>query len=274
MKIKYDADKLWQHISDFYEISGIPITISGANREEIISQKVKRQEFCQLLQLQDRCKCISSDDEILTKCNNTGEPAMHICHAGLLDAALPIVVENEVVGYITMGQVRASEDFSSVKNRLPENLRPQLETLWHKLPLCSISKMESAVRIANTIVTKIVKENMIEIATEEFSILISKYIEDNLTGDLSVEKLCQQFNVSKNRLYECFHLCFNQTVNEYIINARIKKASALLLEGKLSVEEISRKSGFSEVSYFYKVFKKETGQTPKRYCRTAKVENM
>ena len=274
MKIKYNADKLWQHISDFYEISGIAITISGANREEIIAQKVKRQEFCKLLQQQDRCKCIDSDNEILTKCHKTGEPAMHICHAGLLDATLPIIVENEVVGYITMGQVRASEDFSSVENRLPENLRPQLKELWKELPLCSVSKMESAVRIANAIVTKIVKENMIEITTEEFSILVSKYIEENLTGDLSVEKLCQQFNVSKNRLYECFHLCFNQTVNEYIINVRIKKAISLLLEGKLSVEEIANESGFSEVSYFYKVFKKETGLTPKRYCQSIKVQNI
>lgn len=268
MKIKYDADKLWQYINDFYKISGISITITGANRERIINPVAKTQEFCLLLQKNNACGCLNSDDKIISKCLKTGKPTMHICHAGLLDAALPIIVEDEVVGYITMGQVRISEDFSSVKDRLPKELHPQLELLWRKLPICSVSKMESAVRIANALITKIITENMIEITTEEFSILVSKYIEENLTDDLSIEKLCHHFNVSKNRLYECFHLCFNQTINGYITGKRIEKSVSLLMDEKLSIEEVAKESGFSDVSYFYKVFKKETGQTPKSYRLT------
>lgn len=265
MKIKYDADKLWQLISDFYEISGISITIVGKNRERVTNQVVKRQEFCCLLQEKYTGLCANSDTEIITRCNKTGTPAMHICHAGLLDATLPIIVEDEIVGYITMGQVRTNEDFSSIASKLPRELLGELEPLWEKLPLCTPLQMESAIRIVNAIITKIVKENMIEITTEELSILASKYIEENIAGDLSVEKLCRYFNVSKNRLYECFHLCFNMTVNNYIIKTRLKKAVMLLKNNELSIDEIAKQTGFSEASYFYKVFKKEMGETVKSY---------
>ncbi|MBQ4145317.1 MAG: helix-turn-helix transcriptional regulator, partial [Clostridia bacterium] len=74
--------------------------------------------------------------------------------------------------------------------------------------------------------------------------------------------------VSNNRLYECFHLCFNQTINGYITGKRIEKSVSLLMDEKLSIEEVAKESGFSDVSYFYKVFKKETGQTPKSYRLT------
>ena len=190
---------------------------------------------------------------------------MRLCHAGLLDATLPIIAEDEIVGYISMGQVRTCEDFSSIASKLPPELIPQLEECWNNLPLCNIQKMESTVRIVNAIITKIVKENMIEITTEELSILASKYIDAHLTEDLSVEKLCRYFNISKNRLYECFHLCFNSTVNEYIIKKKIQKSIELLSNDALSADDIAKESGFSDASYFYKVFKKETGETPKSY---------
>lgn len=268
MKIKYDAEKLFQLISDFYRISGISITIIGKKRERVTHYIVDRQEFCCRLQENYSCLCKNSDTQIIEECNKTRKPAMHVCHAGLLDATLPIIVEDEVVGYITMGQVRKCTDYASIEKRIPQELRAELKEHFYKLPLCSEDQLESAIRIVNAIITKIVKENMIEITTEELSILAEKYIEENLAEDLSVEKLCRHLNISKNRLYECFHLCFNSTVNEYIVKKRVEKAIDLLENSELSIDEVAKETGFSDSSYFYRVFKKETGKTPKNFKKT------
>jgi len=262
MKIKYDADNLYQLISDFYKISGISIAILSKDRKRVTNHVVKRQEFCCALQKEHSHLCRECDTKIITQCKNTRKPAMHMCHAGLLDAALPIIVEDEIVGFITMGQVRKSADFDSVKKKVPISLIPELEKYYNNLALLSEEQMESAIRIVNAVITQIVKENMIEITTEELSILADKYIDENLSEDLSVEKLCRKLNVSKNRLYECFHLCFNSTINEYIVKKRIRKAIELLANDNISIDDVAKEAGFSESSYFYKVFRKETGYTP------------
>jgi YesN/AraC family two-component response regulator len=50
--------------------------------------------------------------------------------------------------------------------------------------------------------------------------------------------------------------------SEYINNIRISVALSLLLETNLLVSEIAEKSGFSDVYYFSKVFKKNIGVSP------------
>jgi len=53
--------------------------------------------------------------------------------------------------------------------------------------------------------------------------------------------------------------------NEYIQTERVKRARWLILNHDMSMEEISRQVGFSELSYFCKIFKKVVGQTPLQY---------
>jgi YesN/AraC family two-component response regulator len=51
--------------------------------------------------------------------------------------------------------------------------------------------------------------------------------------------------------------------SEYLIEARIRKATELLEQTRLPVEEIAERIGIDNVSYFYKFYKRETGRTPR-----------
>ena len=54
------------------------------------------------------------------------------------------------------------------------------------------------------------------------------------------------------------------TFNDFLNAVRITHARSLL-EGGCSVEKTAEKCGFSDPSYFSKVFKKFVGTTPKSY---------
>jgi len=54
-------------------------------------------------------------------------------------------------------------------------------------------------------------------------------------------------------------------INEYIKQLRINKAKELLETTDYKTNEISDMSGFTNVSNFYLVFKKEVGLTPSSY---------
>jgi AraC-like DNA-binding protein len=46
---------------------------------------------------------------------------------------------------------------------------------------------------------------------------------------------------------------------------RIEKSKKLLTENSISISAIALQCGFKDQSYFTKVFKKETGTSPKKY---------
>jgi YesN/AraC family two-component response regulator len=50
--------------------------------------------------------------------------------------------------------------------------------------------------------------------------------------------------------------------SEYLIKARVNKATEYLKFTKLSIEEIADLTGFKNVSYFYKTYKKIEKLTP------------
>lgn len=270
MNIKYDIDKLNQIILDFYKITGIALTITDTNFH-LIAQLVQTQyDFCKTIIKYNPHLCKESDQIILKKCSETQCAVFHTCFAGLLDAALPIIIKNEVAGYVVLGQIRNCSDFSDLSHHLPEQLLPELKEHFEYLPQYTEDQMESILRIAGAVVAKIMEEKMIVVDAEELSSMIAEYIDENLESNLSIDKLCHYFNISKNKLYNSFHTYFGTTVNEYIISKKVEKAKTLLENTALPIDAIAEKSGFSEPTYFYKVFKSYTSTTPIKYRKLQK----
>lgn len=93
---------------------------------------------------------------------------------------------------------------------------------------------------------------------------INKYYHTNLTlGE--VADIC---NLSQFHFSRIFKQQYGVNFIEYITNLRIYKAKQLLLESGVTIDEISEKVGYKEVSYFSKTFKKITGISPSEYRKT------
>lgn len=91
-------------------------------------------------------------------------------------------------------------------------------------------------------------------------------VEDNLGNDqFTVEDIAQQLNISKMQLYRKVKQLLNINVNDYILEARIRKGRYLLVNSKFSIAEIAYACGFSSPAYFSTVFKSRAGQTPKAF---------
>ena len=68
--------------------------------------------------------------------------------------------------------------------------------------------------------------------------------------------------VTSRRFGELFRHAFATTPNRYLITRRIERAKELLAAEGVSVTEVAELCGFSDVYYFSKVFKRETGMAP------------
>lgn len=96
---------------------------------------------------------------------------------------------------------------------------------------------------------------------------ILEYIEKNYMENLTMESLADEFN------YNYYYLSsyFNQQVKEgfsgYLNKVRIRKACEILNNKDIPVADVSSMVGYSEHSYFCRVFKKMTGITPSAWRR-------
>ncbi len=91
------------------------------------------------------------------------------------------------------------------------------------------------------------------------------YIEKNYMDDVNLAEIANQVHLSPTYFSRFFKLHSGETLTDYIVKKRIEKAIEMLIEGKTKVYEVSQKVGYRDSKYFYKIFKKYTGYTPKEY---------
>lgn len=102
--------------------------------------------------------------------------------------------------------------------------------------------------------------------------VVAKGLLDNYPDkNLDLEELAEQCGVSKSHLCRVFKKATGQTTSQYLNHVRIDRACKMLAETSVSIEEIALTAGFSNPSYFFRVFKKETGKLPLEWRKTHSV---
>jgi len=106
----------------------------------------------------------------------------------------------------------------------------------------------------------------------EFMKKINSIIEENLDNtDFSVALVSKTMCISTSTLYRKIKALTLVSLNEYIKKYRIRKAAALLGEGRLTINETAFKVGFGSADYFRDCFKEEYGISPSEYIKRIKT---
>lgn len=92
-----------------------------------------------------------------------------------------------------------------------------------------------------------------------------KYINENISNELDIDKICENIHISKYHFCRQFKEHTGMTVMKYILKTRIVLAKIELRTSTLSIGEISEKYGFSSIAYFCRVFKEEENCSPLKY---------
>ncbi|GIP46916.1 hypothetical protein J53TS2_05070 [Paenibacillus sp. J53TS2] len=97
--------------------------------------------------------------------------------------------------------------------------------------------------------------------------LLLEYIDEHYGEPLSLSSLSRHFHFNPSYLSSYFSTHNDEGFSEYLNRIRIAKAMELLRTDVLPISEIGSQVGYSDPSYFTKVFKKQTGLSPREYRR-------
>ena len=92
---------------------------------------------------------------------------------------------------------------------------------------------------------------------------VKAYIEVNYAdSNMSLNVLAFEFGITPNYLSGIFKKRFNMNFSQYLESVRLEKAYKYLQEGKLSIDEIAQKIGYTNSDSFRRAFKRTRGVSP------------
>ena len=91
------------------------------------------------------------------------------------------------------------------------------------------------------------------------------YIQQHISDVITIDDLADKACLTKSHLIRSFSRTMGITPLQYILRKKIQHAQSLLLSTDMTVNRISEATGFNDVSYFIRLFKKNIGFTPQEY---------
>ncbi|GGI46671.1 hypothetical protein GCM10008018_18260 [Paenibacillus marchantiophytorum] len=91
---------------------------------------------------------------------------------------------------------------------------------------------------------------------------IRQFIDHSYAEPIGLGTIASQFFISREHLSRTFKQEVGLTVMDYLVSKRIEKACELLQDPSVLIKNAAKAVGYSDITYFYRIFKKITGVTP------------
>ncbi|WP_194541322.1 AraC family transcriptional regulator [Paenibacillus sp. JZ16] len=95
------------------------------------------------------------------------------------------------------------------------------------------------------------------------------HIHNHYQEDMNINDLCTLSNLSRSTFCILFKEWTGKTFNRYLTDLRILQAMMMLKQPELTVTDVCYSTGFNELSYFCRIFKKYTGISPTDFRKQA-----
>ena len=94
-----------------------------------------------------------------------------------------------------------------------------------------------------------------------------EFIENSYTSNISLQEMSDSVQMTPKYFCRFFREMTHRSPVDYLNYYRIERACYLLLTTNQSITEIAYNTGFNDLSYFIKIFKRYKGVTPRQYFR-------
>jgi AraC-like DNA-binding protein len=171
---------------------------------------------------------------------------------GVLEVMREEEMSRNIPVIVLTGQVLTEEDMArlnrGVASVLGKGLFSVEETLEH-------------------IETTLARRCKLSLETQQVVRRAMAYVHAHYAEQVSLKEMAAHVGLSEQHLIRSFRKESGVTPINYLKRYRIRQAKALLEAGDKSITEVALEVGFSNSSYFARVFRRETGMSPSVYQR-------
>lgn len=277
MVSSFNLEKLTSLLQDFYTVTRIRITVFDEAFQEIAAWPRERAPICQLIRRNPQAcsRCVSCDKLACQRAAGRQDTYVYPCHAGLMEAIMPLRLGNLTIGHLLFGHVFSYPDhgtgWEEIRRKCADYHLPEeeLKEACYASPIVSREYLLAASHLLSAVASYLCMERMATLRLEDLPLQIDRYIAAHLSEEsLDAGALCRHFQIGKTTLYKIAKESYGMGIAELIRSLRVKKAQGLLAENpEIPISQVADLCGFQDYNYFITVFKKATGLPPRRYAR-------
>jgi len=116
--------------------------------------------------------------------------------------------------------------------------------------------------------TKVKKPRQTSKSLDKVKTILS-YIQKNYSCPISVEEIAQECYYSKSHFMKFFKETMGMSFTQYLNDYRLNIAGQTLRSTTDNISDIAQNTGFENLSYFTRMFKKKYGMTPGEYRKSS-----
>lgn len=131
--------------------------------------------------------------------------------------------------------------------------------------LANLALRELLIRLMQTQARQLFEKDYLKLSSDHRFAYVIRYIQENIREKIDLNKLSDKVCMSRANFFRRFKEELGYSPGDYILRERLRLAKVYLQKGKYSVTEVCYMSGFQNLHYFIRAFKKETGLTPSAF---------
>ena len=256
-------------LSELHKITGMRISLHGQDFKEIAAYPEHTLPFCAKIHesSSELALCAGCDEAACRTALAQGKTYIYKCRYGLTEAVSPLYNFGVLTGFLMMGQIADSAAAAENAVKMLEKSRSVYEVgqLKESIAVVNPDMISSYVKIMTICAQYLTLSNALPSVKPTTAELAKKYINENLSEKFNISDICRSLGCSKSTLLTSFKRRFGVTVNSYITDLRLELSCKLLNSGEKTVSEVAAECGFSDQSYFSKVFSAKYGIPPSEY---------
>ena len=210
-------------------------------------------------------RCLQSDRDRMAEAEKCRRSVNFRCHAGLREVVKPVYLDDLLIGYIMMGQIRNSDMPS---NTILEQwikaggLEADLKKSFLAVPYIEPAKIEHIVGIFEALVENTVARNAYKLENEEPMFRLKNYLLLHIDRNVPLAEAAAFLNWSKSKLTHTMKLKAGLSFKKMQLEMKVAYAEQLIGEYGVNVAEAGYAVGFHDPGYFSRIYKKYRGKPP------------
>ena len=201
---------------------------------------------------------------VIRKARETKRPFGGLCTGGVYEYTHPVVVGEAVAAIVFIGNILPRrEENARLLSRIGER-RDLLATMEETLSEADAAAMAE---ILDAYIRLLLEAGGDALVEKKNSLIdnVKSYIRESTEFDLGTAHIAAVFHYNKSYLGRLFKQETGMSIASYLHSVRLERAKELLLQSRLPIIEIAARCGFSDVTYFNRVFKAVEKITPTEY---------
>lgn len=263
----------------FSEATGLPVALRSVDSWQL-PHHGKRFENPLCAMLAQKSRACAACLQVQQKLSETAtcEAQTVICPVGLCDIAIPVRMGEQLVGFLTTGQVFCKKPTEAQFSRTSKLFtewgvqagEADLHKAYFDTRVLSTRQHDSIVKLL-TIFAEHLSMVSNQIVLQEQNAeppVISRakqFISEHQAEELSLEQVAKAVHTSKFYFCKIFKKATGIHFTDYLARVRTERAKNLLLNRNLRISEIAYEVGFQSLTHFNRVFKRILGQSPTDY---------